>query len=172
MFVCSRFHYDHILPWFPRARLIFTDTDSLYYSIEAPDVEEKLAQHKEHLDYSDYLSDHKYYDPTNKLKIGKFKCETKGASIIEIIALKPKMYSIVMRKDTDPASQIVEKQRIKGVSRATARDLRHLQYREQLDQPVENYQINRRIAHKSHQLYSCEVSFASLSLIVFRFYPL
>ncbi len=71
-----------MLQWFPMASLIFTDTDSLYYSIEAPDVEEKLFQHREHLDYSDYPSDNKYYDPTNKLKIGKFKCETNGASII------------------------------------------------------------------------------------------
>jgi len=146
-----------MLKWFPMAELILTDTDSLYYSIEAPDVEEKLYQHREFLDYSDYPADHKYYDPTNKLKLGKFKCETKGASIIEIVALRPKMYSVLMRKDTDPASQIVEKQRIKGISRATARDLRHQQYLDQLNQPLENYQMNRRIGHKAHQLYTFEV---------------
>jgi hypothetical protein len=146
-----------MLRWFPMAELIFTDTDSLYYWIKAHDVEEKLYQHREYLDYSDYPADHKYHDPTNKLKIGKFKCETKGASIIEIVALRPKMYSILMRKDTNPASQIVEKQRIKGISRATARDIRHQQYLDQLHQPIENYQMNRRIGHKSHQLYSFEV---------------
>ena len=80
-----------MLKWFPMAELIFTDPDSLYYSIEAPDDEEKLYQHREFLDYSDYPPHHKYYDPTNKVKLGKFKCETKGASIIEIVALRPKM---------------------------------------------------------------------------------
>ena len=105
-----------MLKWFPMARLIFTDTDSLYYVIEAPDVEAKLFEHRDLLDYSDYPVGHKYHDPTNRLKLGKFKCETKGASIIEIVALRPKMYSIMMRKDADPASQTLEKQRIKGIS--------------------------------------------------------
>ena len=114
-----------MLKWFPMARLIFTDTDSLSYYIEAPDVEAKLFEHRDLLDYSDYPIGHKYYDPTNRLKLGKFKCETKGASIIEIVALRPKMYSILMRKEADPASETVEKQRIKGISRATARDIRH-----------------------------------------------
>ena len=150
-----------MLKWFPMARLIFTDTDSLYYSIEALDVEAKLYQHKEFLDYSDYPTGHKYHDPTNRLKLGKFKCETKGASIIEIVALRPKMYSILMMKDANPASEIVEKQRIKGISRATARDIRHRDFLEQLHEPRENYQMNRRIGHKAHQLYSFEVFISS-----------
>ena len=153
-----------MLKWFPMARLIFTDTDSLYYSIEAPDVEAKLFEHRDLLDYSDYPVGHKYHDPTNRLKLGKFKCETKGASIIEIVALRPKMYSIQMQKDANPASEIVEKQRIKGISRATARDIRHKDYLAQLHEPVENYQINRRIGHKAHQLYSFEVCISSFCL--------
>ena len=97
------FHYDYMFKWFPMAALIFTDTDSLYYSIEAPDVEPKLFEHRDLLDYSDYPIGHKYHDPTNRLKLGKFKCETKGASIIEIVALSPKMYSILM--PTQPPRQ-------------------------------------------------------------------
>ena len=66
-----------MLKWFPMAELIFTDTDSLYYLIEAPDVEKKLYEHSEYLDYSDYPADHKYHDPTNKLKIGKYQVRDK-----------------------------------------------------------------------------------------------
>ena len=62
-----------MLKWFPMAELIFTDTDSLYYSIKAPDVEEKLYQHREFLDYSDYPADQTYNDSTNKVKLDKFK---------------------------------------------------------------------------------------------------
>ena len=73
------------------------------------------------------------------------------------------MYSILMRKDADPASETVEKQRIKGISRATAREIRHKDYIAQLNDPVENYQINRRIGHKAHQLYSFEVCISCFS---------
>ena len=153
-----------MLKWFPMARLIFTDTDSLYYLIEAADVEAKLFEQRDLLDYSDYPIGHKYYDQTNRLKLGNFKCETQRASIIEIVAIRPKMYSILMRKDADPASETVEKQRIKGIPRAIARDIRHKDYLAQLQDPVENYQINRRIGHKAHQLYSFEVCISSFSL--------
>ncbi len=69
-----------------------------------------------------------------------------------------------MRKDTNPASQIVEKQQIKCTPRATPPYLRHKEYLAQLNQPIENYQVNRRIGHKSHQLYSFEV----FTLLYFR----
>ena len=73
-------------------------------------------------------------------------------------------YSILMRKDADPTSQTVEKQRIKGISGVIARDIRHKDYLAQLHDPVEDYQINRRIGHKVHQLYSFEVCISSFSL--------
>ena len=66
----------------PDGRLIFTDRDSLYYLIEALDVEAKLFEHRDLLDYSDYPVGHKFHDPKNRLKLGKIKCKTKGASII------------------------------------------------------------------------------------------
>ena len=60
------------MQWFPMARLMFTDTDSLYYYIETPQVEEKLYERRALFDYSDYPSGHTYHDDTKKLKIGMF----------------------------------------------------------------------------------------------------
>ncbi len=48
-----------MLKWFPMASLIFTDTDSLYYLIEGPDVEAKLFEHRDLLDFSEYPVGHK-----------------------------------------------------------------------------------------------------------------
>ena len=56
-----------MLKWFQMARIIFTGTDSLYYLIEAPDVEAKLFEHRDLLDYSDYPIGHKYHDSTYRL---------------------------------------------------------------------------------------------------------
>ena len=53
-----RFHYDFFMNRFPNARLIFTDTDSLYYYVEGEDdLEKKLFEDKirdKYLDFSDY----------------------------------------------------------------------------------------------------------------------
>ena len=141
---------------FPNARLIFTDTDSLYYYVETDDIEKVLFEHKEHLDYSDYPAGHPFKCDENKMVIGKFKCETKGAPIVEIVCLKPKMYSYTYKHD-NPAQPIKEKIKIKGVSRAAAKELRHEMYLKQLNEAKENYLTNRRIGSVLHKIYTIKV---------------
>ena len=144
---------------FPTARLIFTDTDSLYYFVEIEDLEKSLYEDPERdnlLDYSDYPEGHPYRNQKNKMVIGMFKCETRGASIREIVGLRPKMYSYVF-KDENPTKPLKEKIRIKGISRAAAKTLRHQMYCEQLGEAKENYLTNRRIGSKLHEIYSISV---------------
>ena len=144
---------------FPNARLVFTDTDLLYYYVEVDDLEKKLFEDKErdkYLDFSDYPVGHPYRELKNKMVIGKFKCETRGASIVEIVGLRPKMYSYTTTGESDQVP-LKEKIRIKGVSRAAAKTLRHQNYIEQLGQAKENYLTNRRIGSKLHQIHSIEV---------------
>ena len=73
-------------------RLLFTDTDSLMYEIKTEDIYEDFSNNKEMFDFSDYSTNSKYYDNSNKLVIGKIKDETAGAAIEEFVRLKPKMY--------------------------------------------------------------------------------
>ena len=65
-----RFHYDYIKKKYPGAQLLFTDTDSLYYHIETPDIEKDLFSDKDLFDNSEYDERSPYYDPTNKKLIG------------------------------------------------------------------------------------------------------
>ena len=86
--------------------------------------------------------------------IGKFKDEASGKAIEEFVGLRPKMYSLLIIGEDDTP---VEKRRAKGINRAAAKRLRHANYKSQLTEPQENYQINRRIGHRLHQLYTIEV---------------
>ena len=78
-----QFHYDYFMKKYPEAKLLFTDTDSLYYEVETEDIEKELFERGDLFDYSDYPVGSPYRDETNKKVAGNFKCETKGASIIE-----------------------------------------------------------------------------------------
>ena len=73
-------------------RLLFTDTDSLMYEIKTEDIYEDFSNNKEMFDFSDYSTNSKYYDNSNKLVIGKIKDEAAGIAIEEFVRLKPKMY--------------------------------------------------------------------------------
>ena len=91
------FHYDYIKKKYgDKAKLLFTDTDSLTYEIESNDVYEDLWKEKHLFDNSDYPKESKYHYIENKKVIGKFKDEAHGKPISEFVGLKSKMYSYIM----------------------------------------------------------------------------
>src|SRR5271163_3631089 len=56
------FHYNKILPLFgKKAKLLFTDTDSLCYEIQTEDVYADMGQNLDWFDTSDYPKDHPCY---------------------------------------------------------------------------------------------------------------
>ena len=60
------FHYDYILKKFPgKARLLFTDTDSLMYLIMGKDVPRKMHSDRSLFDFSSYDKSSPFYDPKN-----------------------------------------------------------------------------------------------------------
>ena len=77
-----------------KAKLLFTDTDSLTYHITAEDLYQDIKQDQHLYDTSNYPKEHFLYSTTNKKIIGKFKDETGGLPIVEWIGLRAKMYSI------------------------------------------------------------------------------
>ena len=83
------FHYNHIKEKYgDRTKLLFTDTDSLTYEIEAEDVYKDFRNDKDMFDNSDYPENSPYYCNANKKVIRKFKDDACGMSIIEFAGLK------------------------------------------------------------------------------------
>ena len=146
-----RFHYRYIRKVFGgRAQLLFTDTDSLMYHIHGENPYAKFwGDLGEFFDFASFAKDHKYYDAQNNKVIGKFKDEAAGFQITEFVGLRPKMYSFLMNRPDQP-----EKHVAKGIQYAMAKKLTHAAYLDQLENPHENRQANRRIGAKLHRLYS------------------
>ena len=90
------FHYNYIKKRYgDRAKLLFTDTDSLTYEIEAMDVYKNFWNDKDMFNNSDYPENPPYYCNANKKVISKFKDEVCGAPIVDFVGLKLKMYSYI-----------------------------------------------------------------------------
>ena len=156
--VDSRFHYDTIKKRYGnKARLLFTDTDSLMYQIETEDVYNDMWEMKDLFDFSEYPVGSPYHDETNKKVIGKMKDELSGEIIFEFVGLRPKMYSIQTIKTVNDEAIYTDKHRAKGIQREEAAKLRHEQYKKQLDNPEENYVTTRRLGAKLHKIYAIEV---------------
>ena len=94
------FHYNYIKNKYgDRAKLLFTDMDSLTYEKEAGDVYQDFWYHKDKFDNSYYPENSPYHDKNNKKGIGKFKDEAASIPIVEFVGLKSKMYSYIKNEE-------------------------------------------------------------------------
>ncbi|PFX13822.1 hypothetical protein AWC38_SpisGene22070 [Stylophora pistillata] len=107
------FHYNYIKSKYgDRAKLLFTDTDSLCYEIQTEDFYKDIIDDVDCLfDTSNIPKEHSSGIPTgvNKKVIGKFKDEAGGKIIEEFVGLRAKLYSYKMFDGGD------EKKKCKGV---------------------------------------------------------
>ena len=85
------FHYNYMLKKY-NIKLIFTDTDSLFYEIKTDNVYKDLLKDKELFDNSDYPKPSAFFFDENKKVTGKMKDEAVGMPIKEFIGLRSKMY--------------------------------------------------------------------------------
>ena len=150
------FHYGFIKNKYgDKAKLLFTDTDSLCYEIQTEDFYKDMYQHKELFDLSDMKGE--FNDNTNKKVIGKMKMEYPDNVIKEFIGLKSKMYSIKLDDDK-------ESKKAKGVKTyVIKKDLKHEYYNNILTSGKNMYSKMKLIRSMKHQLYTLEMNKVSLS---------
>ena len=152
------FHYNYIKKKYgDQGKLLFTDTDSLTYEIEAEDVYQDFWNDKDKFDNSDYPSRSQYFDETNKKVIGKFKDEVAGVPICEFVGLRSKMYSYM--KDDQKGGKTA-----KGIKKnVIKKDIQHENYKETLFNNKQMYHKMKTIRSKNHELGSYEINKVSLS---------
>ena len=152
------FHYNYIKRKYGnRAGLLFTDTDSLTYEIEAKDVYKDFWNDKDMFNNSDYPENSPYYCNANKKVIDKFKDEACGVPIVEFIGLKSKMYSYI--KSDEKGGKTT-----KGIKKNIIKNnVKHEDYKNVLLNNEQLHQKMKTIRSQKHQLGSYEINKVSLS---------
>ena len=162
------FHYNVLKKLYDpnQLKLLYTDTDSLYYHITSNDIisDFKKIQHK--LDCSEYPKNHPLYSLENKAKYRYFKDDSKGKSITEFIGFRSKMYSLLYQ---DGKSKAVGK----GISRVALKNqLTHDTYKKCLDTNMSSSVKIANIRSKNHELYTIESNKTALSVFDDKRYTL
>ena len=152
------FHYNYIKKKYGnKAKLLFTDTDSLTYEIEAEDVYQDFWNDKDRFDNSDYPESSPYFDTTNKKVIGKFKDEACSIPIKEFVGLRSKMYSYI--KDNRKCEKTA-----KGIKKNIMKNnIKHTDYKNVLFKNKQIKHTMKTIRSSKHQLESYELNKVSLS---------
>ena len=154
------FHYNYIKKKYgEKAKLLFTDTDSLIYEIETEDFYKDISKDVEKMfDTSNYPNIHPSGIPTgiNKKVTAMMKDECGGRIIIEFIGLRSKLYSILMEDDLIKKCKGIKKNVIKD--EITFEDYKNCLFGEK--------ELKRKmnlIVHKKHNLYTECVQKVALS---------
>ena len=155
------FHYNYIKTKYgDKAKLLFTDTDSLLYEIQTEDFYKDISGDvKDRFDTSNYPENHPSGIPTgiNNKVVGMFKDEEAGDNIKEFVGLRAKLYSYKMEKGK-------ENKKCKGIKKAVvAKSIRHENYKKCLQTGKEQLRRQTIIRSYEHNLYLEEVNKIALS---------
>ena len=152
------FHYNIIKKRYGnKAKLLFTDTDSIAYSIETPNVYADMQLDIDLYDTSDYPRDHALFSKRNAKVVGKFKDELNGVAALEFIGLRPKMYSLLL---PDKKS----KNTAKGIPKSfVKKHITHDLYRQCLHHEMTTSATFHTIRSSVHQLKTLQLSKKALS---------
>ena len=154
------FHYNYIKNKYgDKAKLLFTDTDSLMYEIQTEDFYEDISNDVElKFDTSDYPEDHPSGIKTgiNKKVIGMFKDEVSGKQIEEFVGLRAKLYSYKLADD--------EHKKCKGVKKKVVEQtITHEDYKNCLFSRQEQYREMNVFRSHLHDIYTEEINIVALS---------
>ena len=152
------FHYNYIKQKYgDKAKLLFTDTDSLTYEIQTDNSYKDFMKDKDKFDNSDYDKESPFYNTANKKVIGKFKDEACGIPVIEFVGLRSKMYSYV--KDDSKGCKTA-----KGIKKNVIKNnLTHENYKTALFNNKQMQHTMKTIRSSKHELGSYEINKISLS---------
>ena len=154
------FHYGYIKKKYGnKAKLLFTDTDSLCYEIKTRNLYKDMYNNRKNFDLSELSGAkfEKYNDETNKKVLGKFKLECPNTIAKEFIGLKSKMYSISYEDG-------LEVKKAKGIVKSVIKkDLRHEKYNDILTSGSKMYSKMKVIRSEKHRMYTMELNKISLS---------
>ena len=154
------FHYGYVKPKYgEKAKLLFTDTDSLMYEIETEDFYKDISYDVPLMfDTSNFPKGHASGIKTgvNKKVIGMFKDEAGGKISTEFVGLRAKNYSYICDD--------IEHKKCKGIKKnVTKNDIRHKDYKDCLFKNTKEMRKMNVIRCRLHNLYTEEVNKVALS---------
>ena len=155
------FHYNYMKKKYDtKAKLLFTDTDSLAYEVQTDDFYKDISGDvRAKFDTSNFSKDHPSGIEAghNKKVVGMFKDEAGGEIIEEFVGLRAKLYSYKMLEGK-------EEKKCKGVKKPVVKkSIQFEDYKNCLFTGKEQLRKMNVIRNRAHEVYTEEMNKVALS---------
>ena len=151
------FHYNYIKSKYgKKAKLLFTDTDSLAYEIETEDFFKDISPDVEEFFDTSNFPDHLGIPKVNKKVIGMFKDEARGEIIQEFVGLRSKLYAYKLNGEEEKNWKGIKKNVVK-------RSISFEDYKRCLFSREEQMRRMSVIRSRFHEMYTEEINKTALS---------
>ena len=153
-----QWHYGYVKQRYPgeKSKLLFTDTDSLVYSIQTKDLYDDMLNDQDLFDFSGYPKEHPCFSNKNKKVIGKMKDELNSLKMDEFVGLRAKSYSVSYESN--------EMKKAKGVKKCVVKNnITHNDYKKCLMESIKFMHTMKTIRSYNHELFSIEQNKRTLS---------
>ena len=154
-------YYNHFLKAFgghEKCTVVMSDTDSYLLHVEGITKNEAMDRLKNIMDFSNYPELHFLYSSSKKAIPGLVKDESKGNHIIEVVALRSKLYNHIVKKGEFCDEKDFEQPsaRMKSIPRVAAKKIEMQQFRDALDVGTLHRAKTHTISSKHFQLSTVE----------------
>ena len=144
------FHYNYVKQTFGKqAKLMYTDTDSLLYRFNVPDIYDYIKRDLTRFDTSDYPSDNIHGIPlVNKKVLGLMKDENNRKIMTEFVRLRAKLHAYkIQGEDKD-------KKKAKGIRGSALRTINFDDYKQCLFKRENLFKDQHLIQSRKHEVHT------------------
>ena len=156
--IMQRLYYEEILPalgGYKNVDVIMSDTDSYILQIKNHTTEEAMTKLKHIMDFSNLPKTSKLYDNSRARIPGLLKNEVPNGDILEVVAVKPKAYSLLTK--TFEEEKINQENKAKGVKRSVKDSLPFDYYKKCITGEIDLVEVfQRTLLSKQHKNYLIE----------------
>jgi len=150
-------YYEVIKPQLGKCEVIMSDTDSLVLEVQSTKKKNNLKVLKNIMDFSNYPKSHPDFTEINKNKLGFWKDELQGNTMLEFCGLRSKTYAFTLQKGKRNKDTLLQS-KCKGITKSCRKKIPFADYKKCVKIFTKVSITQFQIRSKNHNIFTAKIN--------------